>query len=52
MKGTDSADNLDIVDIAKKAYQEYQTAIILTGESDVIVQDDKVVKLQNGSHFC
>lgn len=51
MKGTDSADNLDIVEIAKKAYQEYQTAIILTGETDVIVQDDKVVKLENGSHF-
>lgn len=51
MKGTDSADNLDVVDIAEKAYKEYQTAIILTGETDVIVQDDKVVKLSNGSHF-
>ncbi|MCG9804977.1 hydroxyethylthiazole kinase, partial [Staphylococcus argenteus] len=49
MKGTDSDNNLDAVAIAKKAYEAYKTAIVVTGEQDVIVQDGKVVMLSNGS---
>jgi len=49
MKGTDGDTNLDPVTIAKKAYEKLNTAIVLTGKDDVIVQDNKVVKLSNGS---
>ncbi|BGE81922.1 hydroxyethylthiazole kinase [Staphylococcus petrasii] len=49
MKGTDGDANLDAVTIAKKAYEELNTAIVLTGKEDVVVQDNKVVQLSNGS---
>ncbi|MBE5665012.1 hydroxyethylthiazole kinase [Staphylococcus sp. SS60] len=49
MKGTDSDNNLNAVAIAKKAYEAYKTAIVVTGEQDVIVQDGKVIMLSNGS---
>ncbi|CDR52456.1 hydroxyethylthiazole kinase [Staphylococcus schweitzeri] len=49
MKGTDSDNNLNTVSIAKKAYEAYKTAIVVTGEQDVIVQDGKVIMLSNGS---
>lgn len=51
MKGTDSAESLDVVSIAKKAHEQYKTAIVLTGETDVVAQHNKVVKLNNGSRF-
>lgn len=35
--------------LQKKAYEAYKTAIVVTGEQDVIVQDGKVVMLSNGS---
>lgn len=49
MKGTDGDSSLNAIDIAKKAYQKYQTAIVITGKEDIVVQDDKVTKLSNGS---
>lgn len=51
MKGTDSSTDIDIVSIAKQAYDHFQTAIVLTGEQDVIVQEGKVVVLDNGSQL-
>ena len=49
MKGTDSAANIDHVQIALKAYEKYNTAIIVTGKNDVIVQDHQIIELTNGS---
>ena len=49
MKGTDGETDLDVVTIAKKAYEKYQTAIVITGREDVIIQDNQIVKLSNGS---
>ena len=49
MKGTDSDGNLDAIRIAKEAYAKYRTAIVVTGKEDVIVQDDQVIRLSNGS---
>lgn len=51
MKGTDSDQSLDVVEIAKQAHERYQTAIVLTGEKDVVAQDGQVRVLSNGSHF-
>lgn len=51
MKGTDSDDNLDSVDIARKAHDILQTSIVITGEEDVIAKDNKVIKLANGSQL-
>ena len=48
MKGTDGKTDLDVVEIAKRAHEELNTAIVLTGKDDV-VQGGKVVKLSNGS---
>ena len=49
MKGTDSDANLDAVAIAKKAYAIFKTAIVITGEEDVIVQGDKAIVLVTGA---
>ena len=49
MKGTDGETDLDVVEIAKRAHEELNTAIVLTGKEDVVVQGGKVVKLSNGS---
>lgn len=49
MKGTDGETDLDVVEIAKRAHEELNTAIVLTGKDDVVVQGGKVVKLSNGS---
>ena len=49
MKGTDGKTDLDVVEIAKRAHEELNTAIVLTGKDDVVVQGGKVVKLSNGS---
>lgn len=49
MKGTDSAANIDHIQIALKAYEKYNTAIIVTGKNDVIVQDHQIIELTNGS---
>ena len=48
MKGTDGETDLDVVTILK-AYEKYQTAIVITGREDVIIQDNQIVKLSNGS---
>ncbi|UEX90702.1 hydroxyethylthiazole kinase [Staphylococcus ratti] len=48
MKGTDSSDDIDTITIAKRAYEQFQTAIVVSGEKDVIVQDNKVIELDNG----
>ena len=48
MKGTDGETDLDVVTIAK-SYEKYQTAIVITGREDVIIQDNQIVKLSNGS---
>ena len=49
MKGTDGETDLDVVEIAKRAHEELNTTIVLTGKDDVVVQGGKVVKLSNGS---
>lgn len=49
MKGTDSADDLDAIDIAKKAYDKFHTAIVITGEKDVVIQEGRCFELANGS---
>lgn len=49
MKGTDGKTDLDVVEIAKRAHEELNTPIVLTGKDDVVVQGGKVVKLSNGS---
>ena len=51
MKGTDGKTDLDVVEIAKRAHEELNTAIVLTGKDDVVVQGGKVVKLSNGSPY-
>lgn len=49
MKGTDSSDDLDAVSIAQQAYDKFNTAIVITGKEDVVVQDGEFVKLSNGT---
>ncbi|BBK27673.1 hydroxyethylthiazole kinase [Staphylococcus arlettae] len=49
MKGTDSNTTLDVVTIAKKAQQLLQTTIVITGETDVIAHEGKILKLTNGT---
>ncbi|MEC5302371.1 MULTISPECIES: hydroxyethylthiazole kinase [Staphylococcus] len=49
MKGTDSDQDLDAITIAKNAYNLFNTAIAITGEVDVVVQDNQIYKLSNGS---
>ncbi len=51
MKGTDSSQDLDSIKIAQEAYKQYNTAIVLTGKEDVIVQDGKTIVLKNGSEM-
>lgn len=51
MKGTDSAENLDVIDIARRAQKKFNTTIVITGKEDIIVQEDKIVKLANGSQM-
>ena len=40
---------LDPIDIAKKASESLNAAVVITGKEDVIVQDQQIVKLSNGS---
>lgn len=49
MKGTDSDQDLDAITIAKNAYNQFDTAIAITGETDIVIQDNKIYKLSNGS---
>lgn len=49
MKGTDSDQDLDTITIAKNAYNQFNTAIAITGEVDVVVQNNQIYKLSNGS---
>ena len=51
MKGTDGASDLDVISIARKAYETYNTAIVITGKEDVIIQDGTLIQLSNGSPF-
>jgi len=51
MKGTDSAENLDVIDIARRAQKKFNTTIAITGKEDIIAQEDKIVKLSNGSQL-
>ena len=44
MKGTDSDQDLDAITIAKNAYNLFNTAIAITGEVDVVVQDNQIYK--------
>ncbi|PTE89786.1 hydroxyethylthiazole kinase, partial [Staphylococcus cohnii] len=46
---TDSNTTLDVVTIAKKAQQLLQTTIVITGETDVIAHEGKILKLTNGT---
>ncbi|MDU1728769.1 MAG: hydroxyethylthiazole kinase [Staphylococcus epidermidis] len=47
MKGTDSDSELDSVNIAKKAANTLNTAIVITGEDDIIAKNEKIIKLSN-----
>lgn len=49
MKGTDSDQDLDAITIAKNAYKQFDTAIAITGEIDIVIQDNKMYELSNGS---
>lgn len=49
MKGTDSDQDLDAITIAKNAYNQFDTAIAITGEIDIVIQDNKMYELSNGS---
>ncbi|MCU5746558.1 hydroxyethylthiazole kinase [Staphylococcus sp. SQ8-PEA] len=49
MKGTDSEDNLDVVSIGKRAYEKFNTNIVITGQTDVIVHEGRCYTLNNGS---
>lgn len=49
MKGTDSDQDLDTITIAKNAYNQFGTAIAITGETDIVIQDNEIYKLSNGS---
>ncbi len=49
MKGTDSAHDIDVVTIAQEAYKKYQTAIVISGQVDVIIQKEGIVMLSNGT---
>lgn len=49
MKGTDSDSELDSVNIAKKAANTLNTAIVITGKDDIIAKNEKIIKLSNGS---
>lgn len=51
MKGTDSAENLDVIDIAQRAQKKFNTTIVITGKEDIIAQEDKIIKLSNGSQM-
>ncbi|WP_239751084.1 hydroxyethylthiazole kinase [Mammaliicoccus sp. H-M34] len=51
MKGTDSDASLDAIKIAKKAHQQLNLPIILTGKVDVIACDNKIIALNNGSEM-
>lgn len=51
MKGTDSDGYLDAVKIAKKAHQQLNLPIILTGKVDVIACNNKIIELHNGSEM-
>ena len=48
-KGTDSDINLDAVTIAKKAHTQFGTAIVITGKEDIVMHEDKILKLADGS---
>jgi hydroxyethylthiazole kinase len=47
MKGTDSDSELDSVNIAKKAANTLNTAIVITGKDDIIAKNEKIIKLSN-----
>ncbi|ARJ50260.1 hydroxyethylthiazole kinase [Staphylococcus lutrae] len=49
MKGTDSATDMDAVSIAQQAYQKYQTAIVISGKEDVVIQNNQITVLSNGT---
>lgn len=49
MKGTDSDDNLNAIEIAKEAHKRLNSAIIITGKEDVVIQDNQIYQLNNGS---
>ena len=50
MKGTDSAENLDVIGIAQRAQKKFNTTIVITGKEDIIAQE-KIIKLSNGSQM-
>lgn len=49
MKGTDSDQNLNAIEIAKDAHKRLNSAIVITGKEDIVVQDNQIYKLNNGS---
>ncbi|MGV3042841.1 hydroxyethylthiazole kinase [Staphylococcus rostri] len=51
MKGTDSTVDNASFEIAERAHRKYNAAIVMTGETDIIVQDGKGVALANGTRL-
>ncbi|UXR71181.1 hydroxyethylthiazole kinase [Staphylococcus sp. IVB6240] len=49
MKGTDSTIEDVPVEAARKAHLKYGAAIVMTGKTDIIVQDGRVFALDNGT---
>ncbi|MCS4487044.1 hydroxyethylthiazole kinase [Staphylococcus americanisciuri] len=49
MKGTDSSVEGIPIDIATRAHHKYNAAVVMTGKTDIIVQDGKGVALDNGT---
>ncbi|AVQ33508.1 hydroxyethylthiazole kinase [Staphylococcus muscae] len=49
MKGTDSTLDQLPIEAAKQAQLKYNAAIVMTGETDVIIQDGRAIALGNGT---
>lgn len=49
MKGTDSRTDLNNIEIAKRAHEQFGAAVVITGEVDTIVQDNRVALVKNGT---
>lgn len=51
MKGIDSDSELDLVNIVKKVVNILNIVIVIIGKDDIIVKNEKIIKLFNGFLF-
>ncbi|SDC19286.1 hydroxyethylthiazole kinase [Pelagirhabdus alkalitolerans] len=49
VRGVDATGEIDRIEVAKKAQRELDIPIIVTGETDVIVTEEKCLELNNGT---